>query len=62
MLHKVRDLLVRQRTMLTNALRAHLAEYGMIAARGPGGMTTLITLLHEEQDGLPALARAMDAL
>ena len=48
--------------MLTNALRAHLAEYGMIAARGPGGMTTLITLSHEEQDGLPALARAMDAL
>ena len=57
MLHKVRDLLVRQRTMLTNALRAHLAEYGMIAARGPGGVTALVTLLHEGQDRLPALAR-----
>src|ERR1700690_2860579 len=34
MLHKVGDLLVRQRPMLTNAFRAHLAEYGMIAARG----------------------------
>src|SRR5487761_2685113 len=32
MLHKVRDLLVRQRTMLTNALRGQMAEYGMIAA------------------------------
>lgn len=34
MLHKVRDLLVRQRTMLVNALRGHLAEFGIIAARG----------------------------
>ena len=35
MLHKTRDLLVRQRTMLTNALRAHLAEYGLVSARVP---------------------------
>lgn len=34
MLHKTRELLVRQRTMLTNALRSHLAEYGIIAAQG----------------------------
>lgn len=58
MLHKVRDLLVRQRTMLTNALRAHLAEYGVIGARGPGGVAAAITALHEGQDRLPALARA----
>jgi transposase len=32
-LHKVRDLLVRQPTMLINALRGHLAEFGIIAAR-----------------------------
>ena len=38
MLHKARALLVRQRTMLTNAVRAHLAEFGMIAAQGPGGI------------------------
>jgi transposase len=37
-LHKVRDLLVRQQTMLINALRGHLAEFGLIAARGPGGV------------------------
>src|SRR6201989_2553358 len=35
MLHKVRDLLVRQRTMLINALRGNLAEFGLIAAKGP---------------------------
>jgi transposase len=34
MLHKARELLVRQRTMLTNALRPHLAELGIVAAQG----------------------------
>jgi transposase len=57
MLHKVRDLLVRQRTMLINALRGHLAEFGIIAARGPSGVTAAIAALHEGQDGLPELAR-----
>ncbi len=57
MLHKVRDLLVCQRTMLTNALRGHLAEYGVISARGPGGVTAVIAALHDGQDALPALAR-----
>jgi len=57
MLHKVRDLLVRQRTMLINALRGHLAEFGIIAARGPGGVSAAIAALHEEQDHLPELAR-----
>jgi transposase len=57
MLHKVRDLLVRQRTMLINALRGHLAEFGIVAARGPGGVTAAIMTLHEAQDDLPDLAR-----
>jgi transposase len=34
MLHRVRELLVRQRTMLATALRAHLAEFGIVAAQG----------------------------
>src|SRR4051812_18106761 len=53
MLHKVRELLVRQRTMLINALRGHLAEFGIIAARGPGRVGSLIAALHAEQDSLP---------
>lgn len=57
MLHKVRDLLIRQRTMLINALRGHLAEFGIIAARGPGGVTAAIAALHQVQGGLPMLAR-----
>lgn len=57
MLHKMRELLVRQRTMLINALRGHLAEFGIVAARGPRGVTAVITALHQAQDGLPDLAR-----
>jgi transposase len=33
-LHRTGDLLVRQRTMLANALRGHLAEFGLVAASG----------------------------
>jgi transposase len=57
MLHKVRDLLVRQRTMLINALRGHLAEFGVVTARGPAGVKAAIAELHGMQDSLPALAR-----
>lgn len=35
MLHKSRDLMVRQRTMLINALRGHLAEYGIVTGTRP---------------------------
>jgi transposase len=57
MLHKVRDLLVRQRTMLSNALRGHLAEFGVVSARGPRGLAATVAALHERQDDLPSLAR-----
>jgi transposase len=58
MLHKTRDLLIRQRTALINALRAHLAEYGIVTSKGPGGVSSLMKLLHEEQNTLPAHARS----
>ena len=58
MLHKTRDLLVRQRTGLINALRSHLAEYGIVTGRGPGGVKALVSLLHEKDDILPSQARA----
>jgi transposase len=38
MLHRARDLLIRQRTQLINALRAHLAELGLVAAKGREGL------------------------
>ncbi|MET3582945.1 transposase [Mesorhizobium robiniae] len=51
MLHKARELLVRQKTMLTNAIRAHLAEFGLVAAQGPGGLSALLAVFdaHREQ-------------
>jgi transposase len=57
MLHKARDLLVRQRTMLMNALRAHLAEYGIVSAQGVGGVGSAIRALHDDQASLPMPAR-----
>jgi transposase len=57
MLHKTRDLLVRQRTMLINGLRSHPAEFGIIAAKGPGGVKAAVAALHEEQESLPGAAR-----
>jgi transposase len=58
-LHRSRDLLMRQRTMILNAIRAHLAEFGVIAAQGPSKVVELITRLREG-GGLevPALVRA----
>jgi len=59
MLHRSRDLLMRQRTMILNAARAHLAEFGIITAQGPHKVLTLIQAI-EVSDGpeLPQMARA----
>lgn len=46
-LHKVRALLVKQRTMLINALRGLMAEFGMVAATGPQHVEELVARLHE---------------
>ena len=56
MLHKTRDLLIKQRTMLINALRSHLSELGVVAAQGPAGVQSAIASLHELQDHWPDLA------
>jgi transposase len=41
--HRTRDLLIRQRTQVINALRAHLAELGIVAAQGREGLKQLLT-------------------
>jgi transposase len=58
MLHRTRDLLVRQRTQLINAMRAHLAELGLVAARGREGVQSLIALVRDNVSQLPDLARS----
>jgi transposase len=58
LLHRTRDLLVRQRTMLICALRSHLAEFGVVAGQGKGNFATLVaSLVADEGDVLPELAR-----
>jgi transposase len=51
MLHRVRLILSRQRTQLSNALRAHLAEFGIVAPAGRGGIDSLVQLLADQDDG-----------
>lgn len=58
--HRARALLVTQRTMTVNALRAHLAEFGVIAPAGIGRVEELIALVVAGEDPrLPAEARSV---
>jgi transposase len=62
MVLKVRDLLVKQRTMLINAIRGHAAEFGLVAAKGPIKVAELLQRADAEAAGVPALAREMLSL
>ena len=58
-LHRTRELLVRQRTMLINAIRGHCAEFGIIAAQGARRVCDLVQdIRRQEELTLPDLARA----
>src|SRR5262245_19725364 len=58
LLHRGREQLVRQRTGLVNALRGHLAEFGVIAPQGLRNVGKLIAIVRDEGDArLPDLAR-----
>src|SRR5512132_3514921 len=59
MQHRTRDLLMRQRTQVINALRAHMAELGIVAAQGREGLKDLLAIIADEKDErLPVDARA----
>ena len=64
MLHRSRQLLVRQRTMLSNAIRGHMAELGIISAKGRNGTAELLEVIaNADDDRIPAVARlSLDAL
>ena len=58
MMLRARELLVRQRSQAVNALRAHMAEMGIIAAPGMGNVTKLIAAIRDESDDrVPSVAR-----
>jgi transposase len=57
--HRAREMLVKQRTMLINALRGHLAEFGVVAARGHEGAEALCAIVADpEERRIPDLLRA----
>ena len=60
MLHRARQLLVRQRTMLSNAMRGHLAELGIVSAKGRNGTSELLRLIADGADNrVPPAARGI---
>ncbi len=59
-LHQTRELLVRQRTMLTNAIRGYCAEFGLIVAQGIRRVSELIDQVRSADPSvLPDLARSV---
>jgi transposase len=58
-LHRTRHLFIRQQTSVINAIRAHLAEFGMVAPVGRKGLEQLLDAVANARDQrIPALARA----
>ena len=57
--HRTRDLMIGQRTQLINALRAHLAELGLVADQGRDGVAKLVAIVIDEKNlsSLPAAMR-----
>src|SRR5689334_9062506 len=55
--HGTRALLVRQRTMAANALRAALSELGIVAAQGYEGLRELMARLEEPSEDIPEMMR-----
>ena len=59
MLHRTRQLFIRQQTAVINAIRAHLAEFGIVAPVGRKGVDQLLDVVADPRDGrVPEVARA----
>jgi len=62
-LHRSRDLLVRQRTMVSNALRGHMAEFGIVEKQGMAATLRLAAVVDDANDTrIPDLARRVLAV
>ena len=49
-IHKVREMLIKQRTMLTNTLRGLMGEFGIVVAEGPQHIGELVAILADPED------------
>ncbi len=59
MVFKARDLLMRQRTQIINALRGHLTEFGIIAPQGPRHIHILVAAVEDPASDLPDTAQSV---
>lgn len=57
-LHRTRSILVRQRTQLSNAIRGHMSEFGVVAPIGRNGLQTLKESIETGDTRVPDEARA----
>ncbi len=58
-LHKTRQMVMRQRTKLANTIRAHMAEIGIVAPIGRKGLELLLEIIGQDEDGrLPEASRS----
>ena len=55
--HRVRSILIRQRTMMANALRSHMAEFGIIVRQGLKAIRELADMIEDPRFALPTAAR-----
>ncbi|MDX8522747.1 IS110 family transposase [Mesorhizobium dulcispinae] len=62
MVFRVRDLVVRQRTQTINAIRGHLAEFGLVAAQGLFDVAKLVAEIEDKDSSIPEAARPILSL
>ena len=62
MLFRARDFLVRQRAQVINAMHGHLAEFGIMGAKGREHALKLMSLVDDAETGLSASRRSVLAL
>jgi transposase len=62
MVFRVRDLVVRQRTQTINAIRGHLAEFGLVAAQSLFHVAKLVAAIEDKIPGIPEAARPILSL
>jgi transposase len=56
---RARDLLVKQRTQIINALRGHVAEFGIVVAKGPVHVPQLVQAIEDPEAPVPEMARSI---
>ncbi len=62
-LHRTRQVLIRQRTQISNAIRGHMSEFGLVAPIGRRGLQVLIEIIgHEADQRVPEAARTCLAM